>query len=250
MAQEYYAIDLPGKALYDKEFSICIRRITPVEQKYILSLTQKEQKSSREYIAFVKKLVSIDNPEMAFEDLFWFDVQYILYKIRFTTYEKFPIKLLFKCRNYDEIEQKACASKIETELNIGDLVILTPDDLPNFSNTMQLDNLGEVQIRNKTLRDDIEIEDFIKNRRLDAKDPQVRLLLLDLCVIKGDKNLAQVYTLAENGEITASDIITIEKWIAENIWGVKEEVTITCPVCGKEESREYNLSLEDFFSAV
>ena len=100
MPQEYYAIDLPGKILYDKEFSISVRRITPIEQKFILSLSQKEQKTNRDYINFVKKLISIDNPEVTFEDLYWFDIQYILYRIRFTTYEKYPIKLIFKCKGY------------------------------------------------------------------------------------------------------------------------------------------------------
>ena len=94
MAFEYYAVDLPGKILYPKEFSAKIRRITPIEQKYILSLSQKQQKSNRDYIDFLKKLVAFDNPEMTFEELYWFDIQYILYKIRFTTYEKYPIKLI------------------------------------------------------------------------------------------------------------------------------------------------------------
>ena len=43
MAQEYYPIDLPGKMLYDKEFSVSIRKITPIEQKFIISLSQKYQ---------------------------------------------------------------------------------------------------------------------------------------------------------------------------------------------------------------
>ena len=250
MPQEYYAIDLPGKILYDKEFSISIRRITPIEQKFILSLSQKEQKTNRDYINFVKKLISIDNPEVTFEDLYWFDVQYILYRIRFTTYEKYPIKLIFKCKGYDEVEQKNCNERIEKELNIGDMIINTPDDLPNLTRTIILDNLGEVAIRNKIVRDDISIDDFVKAKRLDAKDPMIRLLLLDLCLIKGNKSLDEMYNLAENGILTASDIVAIEKWFTDNIWGVKEETTVVCPKCGKEEVREYSLSLEDFFSAI
>ena len=40
---EYKATDLPGKIAYEKPFNVKIRCITPVEQKYILSLSQKEQ---------------------------------------------------------------------------------------------------------------------------------------------------------------------------------------------------------------
>ena len=92
MAHEYYAVDLPGKMLYEKEFNISNRRITPIEQKYILSLSQKQQKSNKDYVDFIKKLIQFDNPEMTFEQLYWFDVQYLLYRIRFTTYEKYPIR--------------------------------------------------------------------------------------------------------------------------------------------------------------
>ena len=38
---EYKATDLPGKIAYEKPFNVKIRCITPVEQKYILSLSRK-----------------------------------------------------------------------------------------------------------------------------------------------------------------------------------------------------------------
>ena len=236
---EYKATDLPGKTAYEKPFNLQIRCITPVEQKYILSLSQKEQRTSKEYTEFLKKLVQIDNPEVTFEDLYWFDVQYLLYKIRYLTYAKYPIKLVFRC---DE-----CGEEITKELDIGQLKI----DEPNIeNNTIILDNLGETKIRNKIVRDDIDIEAFIKRNRIDPDDVQTRLLLIDLCLIKGDKTLEEVYRWAENGDITAPDIIVIEKWIENNIWGVQEELLIKCPKCEKEVSRGYALSIEDFFSVI
>ena len=220
---EYKATDLPGKIAYEKPFNVQIRCITPVEQKYILSLSQKEQKTAKEYMEFLKKLVQIDNPEVTFEDLYWFDVQYLLYKIRYLTYAKYPIKLAFRC---DE-----CGEEITRELEIGELQI----DEPNIENNkIILDNLGEIKIRNKIVKDDI----------------QTRLLLIDLCLIKGDKNLEDIYHMAEDGDITASDIIQIEKWLEDNIWGVKEELKVKCNHCGKEVSRGYMLSIEDFFSVI
>jgi DNA-directed RNA polymerase subunit RPC12/RpoP len=236
---EYKATDLPGKVAYEKPFNVQIRCITPVEQKYILSLSQKEQKSSKEYTEFLKKLIQIDNPEVTFEDLYWFDVQYLLYKIRYLTYAKYPIKLVFKCME--------CGEEINKELEIGELQI----DEPNIENNIiELDNLGKVKIRNKIVRDDIDIETFIKRNKIDPEDVQTRLLLIDLCLIKDNHSLEDVYRMAENGEITASDIIAIEKWIEDNIWGVKEELLVKCPACGKEVSRGYMLSIEDFFSVI
>lgn len=239
MAIEYQATDLPGKTAYDKEFNVQIRSITPIEQKYILSLSQKEQKTSKDYIDFLKKLIAIDNPEMQFEDLYWFDVQYLLYRIRYRTYPKYPIKLSFKCSE--------CDKSFTHELDIGSMQIDTPD---NLQKTIILDNLGEIKIRNKTVKDDLIIDDFIKRMKFDREDIQLRLLLLDLCLISDNKSLAELYTLAEQGEITAEDIVKIEQWFENNIWGVKEEVKVTCPDCKKEASRGYVLSIEDFFSVV
>ena len=50
--------------------------------------------------------------------------------------------------------------------------------------------------------------------------------------------------------LTAEDMMKIEDWFGKTIWGVKEEVNVKCPKCGKESSRAYVLALEDFFSAV
>jgi len=244
MAYEYYAIDLPGKSLYEKSFNIKIRRITPIEQKYILSLADKQQKTNKDYLDFIKKLVEFDNLDMTFEELYWFDLQYILYRIRFTTYEKFPISLSFTC-----IED-GCNEKFTQKLDMGNMQILTPEDLPELKNTITLQNLGEVKIRQKILQDDLNIDEFMKAHNIKEDDIQGRLLLLDLCLISNGKTLEEMYSLAEQDTITASDIISVEHWFTNSIWGVKETINTKCPKCGKEASRAYFLRLEDFFSAI
>lgn len=241
---EYTAIDLPGKILYKKPFSVSIRKITPIEQKYIISLTQKEQDSSKDYLNFIKKLITFDNPEMTFEELFWFDLQYILYRIRFVTYAKYPIRLRFKCTNED------CGEEVKFALNMGDLAIYTPDDVEGLITEIELEKLGTTEIRNKTVGDDLVIDTFMDKHGMDKTDLQLRLLLLDLCIISNGKSLEEMYKLAEDDEITAADITAIEEWFTKAIWGVKEEIKIKCPKCGKEESRGYYLTLEDFFSAI
>lgn len=245
MAFEYYAVDLPGKILYPKEFSAKIRRITPVEQKYILSLSQKQQRTNRDYIEFLKKLVTFDNPEMTFEQLYWFDVQYLLYKIRFTTYEKHPIKLVFKC------DEKDCNEEINVSLNIGDIIPSEASDIEGLTTGIHLENLGDSPIRQKIMGDDIAIDEFAKNHsEIDINDIQTRLLLLDLCLISNGRSLEEMWTLASDGTITVEDITKVEEWFTKTIWGVKEEVLVKCPKCGKESSRAYLLALEDFFSTI
>ena len=75
-------------------------------------------------------------------------------------------------------------------------------------------------------------------------------MLLDLCLISNGRSLDEMWSLAEDGTLTAEDMMKIEDWFGKTIWGVKEEVNVKCPKCGKESSRAYVLALEDFFSAV
>lgn len=244
MAHEYYAIDLPGKILYSKQFNVSIRRLTPIEQRYILSLSQKEQKTNKDYLNLIKQWIIFDNPEMTFEELYWFDVQYILYRIRFVTYEKYPLTIKFIC------QEDNCHGEITQKLNMGELVINTPDDLTEYSSTIELKNLGVTPIRQKTIQDDIEIDAFVQEKGLDANDLQTRLLLVDLCLVSNNRSLKEMYDLADTGVLTVEDIVMIEQWFMKNVWGVKEEVLVKCPKCGKETSRGYFLSLEDFFSSI
>lgn len=240
MAFEYYATDLPGKTIYPKKFNVEIRKLTAIEQKQLFSLSQKQQKTNDEYINFIKSMVRFDNPEMTFEELYWYDVQYLLYKIRFLTYPQYPIKLSFKCE---------CGDTIEHTLNIGDLTINEPNlEKPQ---TINLEKIGEVKIRNKIIADDIAVETFLeKHPDLDGNDLGTRLLLLDMCLISEGKDLETLYALTAEDAITAMDFINIEKWFTENNWGVLETVNVTCPKCKKEASRGYLLSIEDFFSIV
>lgn len=238
---EYKATDIPGKTLYNKEFSVQIRPVTPIEQKYIMSLSQKEQKTTLDYLNFLKKLIVTDNPEVPFEKLYWYDVQYLLYRIRYMTYPKFPLKLGFKCLE--------CGETISHELDIGSLDINEPE---NIQRTIQLDNLGKCPIRNKYVGDDLTAEEFAKIKGIDIdNDIQMRLLLLDLLSISNEEyTLDKLYAMAEEGTITASDIASIENWFTNSIWGIKEEVNVKCNKCHKEASRGYVLSIEDFFSVI
>jgi len=255
MAQEYYAVDIPGKSLYDKDFSVSVRKITPLEQKYILSLASKEQKTNKDFIDFIKNIVNISNPEVHFEDLYWFDVQYLLYRIRFATYAKYPIKLGFICQNRvpDENDYKLttiCKQEIRHELKANELKIYTPEDIEDLKTTIVLENFGETKIRQKIMQDDVTIDELTRKYKLNTDDLQMRLLLLDLCLISKDHSIEELYQAAMDGTITAEDIIAIEDWFSHTIWGVKEEITIKCPKCGKEETRSYTLALEEFFSAI
>lgn len=239
---EYFAVDLPGKSLYNIDFSTEVRKITPIEMKFANSLFQKQQIQPQEYIDFYKKMIRFTNPEMTFEKLFWFDFQYILYQIRFRTFKNYPIKLVLNCKNEE------CEKEFTQPLDIGALQILEPSDLPNFKTKIELDNLGSVTIRNKTMQDDVDIYNFAKAHKIDITQLENVIFMADLCAIANEYTLEELYKFAEDGTLTAEDILKIEDWIKNSIWGVKEEFLAKCPFCGKEEPRRYSLTLGDYFS--
>lgn len=241
--QTYTAIDIPGKILYKKEFNASIRSITPIEQKYIISLSSKQQRTNQDYINFLKKLVAFDNSEMTFEELYWFDVQYILYRIRFMTYSTRPIELEYTCDN------DGCDEKFKTSLDLGKVITLEASDIEGLVTGIHLDNLGDCPIRQKVMGDDVAIDNLLKAKGFDPDDLSMRTLALDLCLISNGRTLEEMWELANDGVITANDILNIEDWFSKTIWGVKEELLVKCPKCGKESSRGYMLALEDFFSA-
>lgn len=244
MAIEFSPTDFPGKPLYDKQFNIEIKKVTPIEQKYILSLSQKESRTSKDYVEFLKKLIRFDNPEMTLEELYWFDLQYLLYKIRYVTYNKYPIKLSFECED--------CNANIIEELNIGELEINEPD--LEKSRELDFETLGKIKVRNKKVKDDITIETFIKKHNLDENDLQTKLLILDLCLISENEqfnnNIENAYMAAEQGDISVQDIAAVEDWFINDIWGFNEQLLVKCKKCGKEVSKRYYLSIEDFFSII
>ena len=243
---EHYALDLPGKSLYKVPFNLKVRKITPIEVKYLESLFKKQQFSIGEYIDFVKKLIEIDNEEMKFEDLFWLDLQYILYQIRYRTFPNFPIRLYFVCTGVNE-DGTYCKKEFSQPLDIGTLPILEPSDIEGFSTELVLDNLGKVHIHNKRVRDDIDMIEFAKQHEMDINDPETLLFLTELFSVD-EYGYEDMYKFAEDGTLTAEDMLKIEDKIMTNVWGIREQITIKCPVCGKEESRPYMLRLGDYFS--
>ena len=88
---------------------------------------------------------------------------------------------------------------------------------------------------------------FMKQRRLDEKDDNLKILVYDLLLLSNWKPLNELWALAENGDITVQDIALIEKFIDDNTWGVREEYTYVCRHCNKEVSNPFAVRLDDFF---
>ena len=237
---EYYPVDLPGKSLYDLQFNAKIRKVTPLEIKYVSDLFSKQRFEIKEYAEFLKKLVEFDNPEMTFEKLFWYDLQYILYQIRFRTFPKFPMKIKQVCSE--------CGKEFMQTIDIGSMMVIEPSDIEGFSKTIELENLGKVNIHNKLVGDDLKIEKFLEDHKLDKENWNNIAFVAVLCAIEGQYNLEELYKFSEDGTLTAEDMINIEDWMAKTIWGIKEEVNVKCPKCGKEETKAYSVSLVDYFS--
>lgn len=247
MAIEYYTTDLPGKKLYDIPFITKIRKVNIMEIKYASSLFQKQEATVKEYMDFITKFIEFDNPEMNVSKLFWYDLQYLLYQIRYRTFKNYPIKLSFACDGKKE-DGSDCEKEFQVPLDIGALIPIEPSDIEGFTDTIELENLGKVKIRAKLVEDDIKIEEFAKQKDLSLDDIDTLIMLSNFCAITTSLTLEEVYEYAQDGTLTIEDLMKIEDWRLKNVWGMKEEIKVKCPVCGKEEVRPFKLSLTDYFS--
>jgi hypothetical protein len=174
-------------------------------------------------------------------------LQYILYQIRYRTFPNFPIRIVATCTGTLK-DGERCEKEFSQPLDIGSLDIYEPKDIEGFTTEFTLENLGKVHLHNKRVGDDLMIAEFAKQHNLNVvDDPSTLIFLSELSAID-EYSLEDMYKYAEDGTLTAEDILRIEDWIAKNIWGVKEIITIKCPICGKEESRQYTLRLDDYFS--
>ncbi len=231
---EYYNTRVPGEALYDLVEPIQIRKITPIEQKRFLSLLNNEA-TNEELIKFINQLIIGVDPTK----LYWPDYYYILYQLRLTSYKMIPLNMHFKCPE--------CGEHNKIEIDITKLKV---DDIPETytrDTKINLENFGEVPIRYKQVGDDIACDMFMKQRRLDEKDDNLKILVYDLLLLSNWKPLNELWALAENGDITVQDIALIEKFIDDNTWGVREEYTYVCRHCNKEVSNPFAVRLDDFF---
>jgi hypothetical protein len=238
MNQEFYEVHVPGERLYPEGTTIKIKKVTPFEQKRFFSLmsTAEEHETSKVLINFLRGLVTCDG--ISFDDLYFFDLQYLLYQIRAVTYKLFPLKVYTNC---DQCGEKLSITIEPTELEIVEL----PEVVQK---TVLLDNHGEIPIRPKKLKDDAVIDDFLKAQGFEVTDLAMRIMVMDLLTLSDWQPLPELWNMAQMGDITVEDTIRIEQYLSNTVWGVKEEVKQVCRHCGKEVVVSYQLDAADFFS--
>lgn len=238
MNQEFYTVHVPGEKLYPEGMSIKVRKITPFEQKRFFSLmsTAEPHETSKVLLEFLKGIVTCEG--IAFEDLYFFDLQYLLYQIRAITYKLFPLKVYTSCEH--------CGEKMSITIEPTELEIMeVPEDLPE---TVLLDNHGEIKVRPKKIKDDAVIDAFLKSHGFDVADIAMRIMVIDLLTLSDWQPLPELWNMAEMGDITVEDTIRIEQYLSKAVWGVKEEVKQVCRHCNKEVVVSYQLDAADFFS--
>lgn len=235
MSVEYYEVHVPGEKLYDLSETIKIRKITPIEQKRLLTLIGGDDTTTKDLVQFINQLIVGIDPN----ELYWPDYYYLLYNMRVVTYNKYPLEAKFKCPQCGNIEK--------ITINIAELENIPVSDRLLNNPTIELENFGTVPIRYKKVKDDIVIDDFISKQKLDDQDVNIRLLLADLSLLTDWKPLEELWDYANSGELTVQDTIAIEDFFADTTWGIKEEVKYTCKACKEEVSNAFSMQLETFF---
>lgn len=238
MNQEFYEVHVPGERLYPEGTTIKVKKVTPFEQKRFFSLmsTAEEHETSKVLLDFLRGLVVCEG--VSFDDLYFFDLQYLLYQIRAVTYKLFPLKVYTNC---DQCGEKLSITIEPTELEIIEL----PEVIQK---TVLLDNHGEIPIRPKKLKDDAVIDVFLKAQGFEVTDLAMRIMVMDLLTLSDWQPLPELWNMAQMGDITVEDTIRIEQYLSNTVWGVKEEVKQVCRHCGKEVVVSYQLDAADFFS--
>lgn len=238
MNQEFYEVHVPGERLYPEGTTIKVKKVTPFEQKRFFSLmsTAEEHETSKVLLDFLRGLVVCEG--VSFDDLYFFDLQYLLYQIRAVTYKLFPLKVYTNC---DQCGEKLSITIEPTELEIIEL----PEVIQK---TVLLDNHGEIPIRPKKLKDDAVIDGFLKAQGFEVTDLAMRIMVMDLLTLSDWQPLPELWNMAQMGDITVEDTIRIEQYLSNTVWGVKEEVKQVCRHCGKEVVVSYQLDAADFFS--
>ena len=236
MTPEYYKVNVPGEHLYDLEDGIQVRKITPIEQKRLVSILIRDEKDHTiEIIRFINTLIKGIDPN----ELYWPDYYYLLYQMRLVTYKMFPIEFVCECPD--------CGEKQKVQLDVPQLEIDEVPDTYKKNTKLYLENFGEVPFRYKKVKDDIMIAEFMKAHNIAEDDIAMIQLLYDLCLLSDWKPLEELWALAETGEITMQDIVVLEDFMTKCMWGVKEELKYTCRKCGKEVASSYEMQLADFF---
>lgn len=238
MNPEYYDVHVPGEKLYPEGTTIKVKKVTPFEQKRFFSLMSmaEEHETSKVLLDFLRGLVICEG--VSFDDLYFFDLQYLLYQIRAVTYKLFPLKVYTNCDQ--------CGEKISITIEPTELEII---ELPEVvQKTVLLDNHGEIPIRPKKLKDDAVIDGFLKAQGFEVTDLAMRIMVMDLLTLSDWQPLPELWNMAQMGDITVEDTIRIEQYLSNTVWGVKEEVKQVCRHCGKEVVVSYQLDAADFFS--
>lgn len=235
MAIEYYEVHVPGEQLYNLPETLKVRKITPIEQKRLLTLIGGDDTTSKDLLQYINQLITGIDPY----ELYWPDYYYLLYNMRVVTYNKYPLEAKFTCPKCGNVEK--------VKINIGELETTPVSEELLKGATVELENFGSVPVRYKKVKDDVLIEDFIKKESLDADDVNIRILLADLCLLTEWKSLKELWDYANSGEITVQDTIAVESFFERSTWGIKEEVKYTCKACKEEVSNAFSMQLETFF---
>lgn len=244
MAQEFYNIEVPGQHLYDLKEPIQIRKITPIEQKQLVSLLAKisddsnstdDINNSKLMIQYINKLITGIDPM----ELYWPDYYFLLYQMRLVTYKMFPLEGYFECPE--------CGNKQKVTIDISKLDILEVPEIYTKDKKVFLENFGEVPFRFKKVKDDLTANEFMKAKNLDLNDLNLKSLIYDLLFLSEWKSLDELWELTENNDITMQDIIVIEDLVSKCAWGVQEEFMFNCEKCHKSSKTPYTMQLDNFF---
>ena len=223
----YWQLDInefPSKGmLYPKDVKIKVRSMSVLEVKFLATLTP--QNATQVCNELLEKCTIIEN--MKYEDLVLADREFIIFWIRLNSFisnNGFKVTIP---------ECSECKKQIEYDIKLMDLEFIYLDR--PFEKKVFLPDINlKLPIRIPRYND----SSFIPNDEIEETT-----LWIDT-----DNTLAEKYNFLVN--LSANDYMILRSHINDNYCGVKKDIMIECPHCGKKHNVKIQINDQNLFNNV
>ena len=216
--------DFPSRGLlYPKNAKIKVRSMSVLEVKFLATLTPDN--ATQICNELLEKCTILEN--LKYEDLILADRAFIIFWIRLNSFinnNGFKITIP-ECSN--------CKKQIEHEIKLMDLEFIYLDH--SFINTVFLPDINlKMPIRIPLYND----SRFIPNDEIEET----------VLWINTDNTFEEKYNFIIN--LSANDYMILRSHINDNYCGVKNDMIITCPYCGKQHNVKIEINDQNLFNNV
>jgi len=226
-------IELPGHAFYKEEMTG--RTLTELEVKKLAALTHGD--NIKGIVQLLNDAVSNDLFELYTDD-FW----YLMWWLRVQTFPSYPIVVPWTCK---------CGAENKSDLTADKLKYIDiPEEFNPLHAQVRLSNGELISIRPQKVKDEFDVDAYLKQRMIKDPDRSIKGVLLDLACLGEGKTIDDLYKSYKAGNFSTEDFFTIQGFKTLYTWGVNKIADFSCYKCKEGVSVEYEVTLTNFFPDI